>query len=43
MESPELEVPVYVYGQLSNWKLDPEFELSYNYNKQSGGKLDGLH
>jgi hypothetical protein len=35
LESPELEVPVYVYGQLSNWKLDPEFELSYNYSKQA--------
>ena len=35
LESPELEVPVYVYGQLSNWKLDPEFQLSYNYNKQA--------
>jgi hypothetical protein len=35
LESPELEVPVFVYGQLSNWKLDPEFQLSYNYNKQA--------
>ena len=35
LESPELEVPVYVYGQLSNWKLDPEFELTYDYNKQA--------
>jgi hypothetical protein len=33
--SPELEVPVYIYGQLSNWKLDPEFELTYDYNKQA--------
>ena len=35
LESPELEVPVYVYGQLSNWKLDPEFELTYDFNKQA--------
>lgn len=34
-ESPELEVPVYVYGQLSNWKLDLEFKLTYNNNKQA--------
>lgn len=29
-ESEELDVPVYVFGQLSNWKLLPEFELEYN-------------
>ena len=30
-ESPELEVPVYVFGQLTNWQLLPEFRLEYNY------------
>lgn len=29
-ESPELDVPVYVYGQLSDWELLPEFKLDYN-------------
>lgn len=30
LESRELEVPVYVFGQLTNWKLKPEFQLSYD-------------
>jgi hypothetical protein len=30
LESEELEVPVYVFGQLSNWKLKDEFKLDYD-------------
>ena len=33
-ESPELDLPVYVYGQLSDWELLPEFRL--NYHKKRG-------
>jgi hypothetical protein len=33
-ESPELDEPVYVYGQLSDWELLPEFRM--NYNQQRG-------
>lgn len=29
-ESARLPVPVYVFGQLSQWQLQPEFELTYN-------------
>ena len=29
-ESPQLDVPVYVYGQLSDWELRPEFLLDYS-------------
>lgn len=32
-ESPELEVPVYVYGQLSDWSLRENFKLSYDRNR----------
>jgi hypothetical protein len=37
-ESPELEVPVYVFGALSNWKLDPEFKLEYQYDRGAYSK-----
>lgn len=39
-ESPELEVPVYVFGQLTNWQLLPEFRLEYNYARGAySGKI----
>lgn len=34
-QSELLEVPVYVYGQLSDWQLKPEFELYYNQERKA--------
>jgi len=31
--SPELEVPVYVYGQLSDWRLKKSFQLTYDQTR----------
>ncbi len=37
-ESPELDVPVYVYGQLSDWELLPEYRLDYNRERGAYSK-----
>ncbi|MGB2118028.1 MAG: DUF5103 domain-containing protein [Schleiferiaceae bacterium] len=37
-ESPELDLPVYVYGQLSDWELLPEFRLDYHKDRGAYSK-----
>jgi hypothetical protein len=37
-ESPELATPVYVYGQLSDWELLPEFKLDYQIERGAYSK-----
>lgn len=37
-ESRELDLPVYVYGQLSDWELLPEFRLDYDRKRGAYSK-----
>ena len=37
-ESRELDLPVYVYGQLSDWELLPEFRLDYDKKRGAYSK-----
>ncbi len=37
-KSPKLDVPVFVFGQLSDWRLTNEFELAYNESRGAYSK-----